>query len=100
MDINCFFGITIAYFVNCFQILTSNPRVVVSTVFASFVIPLVILFFPFLALLLQLCGARKPRLERPHNFVVATGLGLVTSIWFRLIHNDGFKVARWYIFPT
>ncbi len=52
-------------------------KVVVSTVFASFILPMAILVFPFIALLMQLCGGREPRLDPPHNRLAATGLGMV-----------------------
>ena len=33
----------------------------------AFVLPWIVLMFPLLALLMQLCGARSPRLDFPHN---------------------------------
>ena len=53
-------------------------KVTVSTVFTAFILPMVILVFPFIALLMQLCGAREPRLDPPHNRLAATGIGLVS----------------------
>ena len=59
-------------------------KVAISTVFAAFILPLVILVFPFVALLMQLCGAREPRLDPPHNRLAATGIGLVSIIYLIL----------------
>ena len=39
--------------------------------------PLLILLFPFIALFMQLCGAREPRLDPPHNRNAMTAIALV-----------------------
>ena len=50
------------------------------TVFASFIGPTLILIFPFIALFMQLCGAREPKLDPPHNRNAMTAIGKVFSI--------------------
>ena len=52
-------------------------KVAIATVFASFVGPLLILLFPFIAVFMQLCGAREPRLDPPHNRNAMTAIALV-----------------------
>ena len=52
-------------------------KVAIATVFASFVGPLLILVYPFIALFMQLCGAREPRLDPPHNRNAMTAIALV-----------------------
>jgi len=52
-------------------------KVAIATVFASFVGPLLILLFPFIAIFMQLCGAREPRLDPPHNRNAMTAIALV-----------------------
>ncbi len=42
-------------------------QIAVANVFVAFLLPTLIIFFPFLALLMQLCGGREPRLEQPHS---------------------------------
>ena len=36
-------------------------KVEVSTVFVSFFVPVIVMLFPFIALLMQVCGGRQPR---------------------------------------
>ena len=36
-------------------------KVEVSTVFVSFFVPVIFMLFPFIALLMQVCGGRQPR---------------------------------------
>ena len=36
-------------------------KVAISNVFAAFVLPLIIMVYPFIALLMQICGGRMPR---------------------------------------
>ena len=40
---------------------SSGYNVAVANVFASFIVPTIILVFPFIALLMQVCGGRQPR---------------------------------------
>ena len=36
-------------------------KVAISNVFAAFILPLIIIAYPFIALLMQICGGRMPR---------------------------------------
>ena len=54
----------------------SNFWVQVSGVVLGFFLPLVLLLFPVLALAMQVCGSREPRLDPPHNRTAWTALGL------------------------
>ena len=38
-------------------------KVEVSTVFVSFFVPVIVMLFPFIALLMQVCGGRQPRYD-------------------------------------
>ena len=40
---------------------SNGYKVAVSNVFVAFMLPALVLIFPLLALLMQLCGAREPR---------------------------------------
>ena len=46
---------------------TSEFNVALTNVFVSFFVPSIILLFPLIALFMQVCGARSPRLDPPHN---------------------------------
>ena len=40
---------------------SNGYKVAVSNVFVSFLVPVLVILFPLIALLMQLCGAREPR---------------------------------------
>ena len=54
----------------------------------TFVLPWIILVFPFLALMMQVCGARSPRLDVPHsrNAIIMI-LFIIFLIAFRAPHD-------------
>lgn len=43
----------------------------------TFALPLIILLFPLIALAMQVCGCREPRLDPPHNRTALTSIMLV-----------------------
>lgn len=45
----------------------SNFWVQLSLILVGFFLPLILLLFPLIALTMQLCGAREPHLNHPHN---------------------------------
>ena len=53
-----------------------NYWVELSAVIVAFFVPFVILIFPVIALMMQLCGNREPRLDPPHSRTAATGVAL------------------------
>ena len=57
----------------------------IGTVFASFIGPTLILIYPFIALFMQLCGAREPKLDPPHNRNAMTAIGKVYTRFLYLI---------------
>ena len=44
---------------------------------AAFLLPWLVLMFPLMALLMQLCGARQPRLDPPHSRTAAIMVALI-----------------------
>ena len=76
----------------------------VANVFVSFIGPTLIMAFPFIALLMQVCGGRQPKLDPPHNrnAMIALALAFVFIVsrapyeiyeLMRLFHQSsyGFK---------
>ena len=56
---------------------STQYKVTVSMFFVNFLLPVVLLVFPFIALTMQFCGARQPRLDPPHNRTALTAILLV-----------------------
>ena len=52
---------------------SNNSKVAVTLFFVVFVLPLVVLIFPFIALAMQVFGCREPRLDPPHSRTALTG---------------------------
>ena len=53
---------------------SSGYKVSVSVFFVTFVVPILVLSFPVIALSMQVCGCREPRLEAPHSRTALTGV--------------------------
>ena len=75
--------------------------VAVSNVFVSFIGPTLIILFPFIALLMQVCGGRQPKLDPPHNrnAMIALALAFVFVVsrapyeiyeLMKLFHKSGY----------
>ena len=58
----------------------SGYYVILSEVIVAFLLPVVLAIFPFIALLMQLCGGREPRLDPPHNRTAMTCIGLIVVL--------------------
>ena len=54
--------------------MSDGYKVAVSMVFVSFVLPLILLVFPFIALAMQFFRCREPRLDPPHNRTALTAV--------------------------
>ena len=59
-------------------------KVEVSTVFVSFFVPVIVMLFPFIALLMQVCGGRQPR----YNYLVFLLLYLISIVHCFLKYNS------------
>ena len=80
---------------------SSGYSVAVSNVFVSFIGPTLIILFPFIALLMQVCGGRQPKLDPPHNrnAMIALALAFVFVVsrapyeiyeLMKLFHKSGY----------
>ena len=56
---------------------SSGYKISVSLFFVTFVMPILVLCFPLIALSMQVCGCREPRLEAPHSRTALTGVILI-----------------------
>ena len=56
---------------------SSGYKISVSLFFVTFVLPILVLCFPLIALSMQVCGCREPRLEAPHSRTALTGVILI-----------------------
>ena len=53
---------------------SSGYKISMSLFFVIFVLPIIVLSFPFIALSMQVFGCREPRLDRPHSRTALTGI--------------------------
>ena len=56
---------------------SSGYKISISLFFVTFVMPILVLSFPLIALSMQVCGCREPRLESPHSRTALTGVILI-----------------------
>ena len=63
-------------------------KVAISNVFAAFILPLIIIVYPFIALLMQICGGRMPRyVYSTFSFMSNVSLVSCASFVQDLIHR-------------
>lgn len=68
---------------------SNGYKVALVNVFVAFIIPLLVLLFPFIAIFMQLCGARQPRLDPPHNRTAMTAVALIVVF---VATRSGFEI--------
>ena len=56
---------------------STGYKIAVALFFVLFVLPILILCFPLVALSMQVCGCREPRLDPPHSRTAVTGVILI-----------------------
>ena len=56
---------------------STDYKIAITLFFVTFVLPIIILSFPFVALTMQVFGCREPRLDPPHSRTALTGVLLI-----------------------
>jgi len=86
------------YFNNIDYRRTSGTPFYVNLAFyiVAFIIPWVIMTVPFLALLMQLCGARSPRLDPPHSRTAWIMVVFILTFIATRAPNDIFELMKMF----
>ena len=71
-------------------------NVLLAFLVSGFIVPTVLIFFPLIALLMQLCGARSPRLDPPHSRTALLMVLFLGLFLFSRGPHDIYELMKMY----